>query len=156
LIGTADLIAQMADRCYLEKCRDRLYKEFVVGGVAIDNAKPGEYMVRYKSGKDLLRKTPTFYQQVTRDRLNSKFNRVYRYIEVLYSGQNPYIDAIRHNITHLVRILESNDWSLLRREPAYFLGIANAVQDIEQLVATQLASLTGVGIKSDGPLLMPG
>ena len=29
LLGTADLIAQMADRCYLEKCRDRLYKEFV-------------------------------------------------------------------------------------------------------------------------------
>ncbi len=25
LLGTADLIAQMADRCYLEKCRDRLY-----------------------------------------------------------------------------------------------------------------------------------
>ena len=36
LLGTADLIAQMADRCYLEKCRDRLYKEFVLGGVAIE------------------------------------------------------------------------------------------------------------------------
>ena len=34
LIGTADMIAQMADRCYLEKCRDRLYNEFVVGGVS--------------------------------------------------------------------------------------------------------------------------
>jgi len=33
LIGTADMIAQMADRCYLEKCRDRLYAEFVLGGV---------------------------------------------------------------------------------------------------------------------------
>ena len=73
LIGTADLIAQMADRCYLEKCRDRLYKEFVVGGVAIENAKPGEYMVRYKSGLDLLKKTPVFYQQVMRDRLHRKF-----------------------------------------------------------------------------------
>ena len=44
LLGTADLIAQIADRCYLEKCRDRLYKEFVLGGIAIENAKPGEYM----------------------------------------------------------------------------------------------------------------
>ena len=25
LLGTADMLAQMADRCYLEKCRDRLY-----------------------------------------------------------------------------------------------------------------------------------
>lgn len=146
LIGTADLIAQMADRCYLEKCRDRLYKEFVVGGVAVENAKPGEYMVRYESGEDLLVKTPAFYQQVTRDRLNSKFNRVYRYAEVLYGGSNPYIDAIRANITHLVKILETKNWSLLRREPGYFLGIANAVQDIERMVAKQLASLTGNGL----------
>lgn len=155
LIGTADLIAQMADRCYLEKCRDRLYKEFVVGGVAVENAKPGEYMVRYKSGKDLLIKTPAFYQQVTRDRLNSKFNRVYRYAEVLYGGQNPYIDAIRSNITHLVRILETNDWSLLRREPGYFLGISNAVQNIERLVATQLSALSGTRLKPDEALVMP-
>ena len=28
LLGTADMITQMADRCYLEKCRDRLYPEF--------------------------------------------------------------------------------------------------------------------------------
>ncbi|MDH3769187.1 MAG: hypothetical protein OES99_12155, partial [Gammaproteobacteria bacterium] len=35
LLGTADLMAQMADRCYLEKCRDRLYSEFVLGGVAV-------------------------------------------------------------------------------------------------------------------------
>ena len=155
LIGTADLIAQMADRCYLEKCRDRLYNEFVVGGVAVENAKPGEYMVRYKSGKDLLKKTPAFYQQVTRERLNDKFNRAYRYAEVLYGGQNPYIDAIRTNITHLVRVLQTNDWSLLRREPACFLGLMNAVQDIERLVASQLAALTGTCIKNDKPLLMP-
>ena len=155
LIGSADLIAQMADRCYLEKCRDRLYNEFVVGGVAVENARPGEYMVRYKSGNDLLEKTPAFYQQVMRDRLNSKFNRVYRYIEVLYDGENPYIDAIRNNITHLVRILKSGDWSLLRREPAVYLGLGTAVQDIEKLVARQLASFKGSIVKTENPLLMP-
>lgn len=155
LIGTADMVAQMADRCYLEKCRDRLYKEFVVGGVAVENATPGEYMVRYKSGNDLLVKTPAFYQQVMRDRLNTKFNRAYRYIEVLYGGQNPYIDAIRNNITHLVRVLESGDWSLLRREPSVYVGIAAAVQDIEQLVAKQLASLKGSSLHGDESMLMP-
>ncbi len=155
LIGTADLIAQMADRCYLEKCRDRLYGEFVVGGVAVENASPGEYMVRYKSGEDLLRKTPMFYQQVMRERLNAKFNRVYRYIEVLYDGRNPYIEAIRNNITHLVRVIESGDWSLLRRQPACFLGIAAAVQDIERLVAAQLDSFKGIAIDADEPLIMP-
>jgi hypothetical protein len=156
LIGTADMIAQMADRCYLEKCRDRLYQEFVVGGVAVENSAAGEYMVRYKSGKDLLRKTPAFYQQVMRERLNSKFNRAYRYIEVLYSGHNPYIEAIKVNMTHLVRILETGDWSQLRREPSFFLGVANAVHDIEQLVAKHLASFKGASPAAiDKPLLMP-
>ena len=154
LLGTADLIAQMADRCYLEKCRDRLYKEFVVGGIAVENAKPGEYMVRYKSGQDLLRKTPVFYQQVMRDRLHRKFNRVYRYIEVLYDGKNPYIEAIGNNIAHLVRVIESGNWSLLRRQPPYFLGIVNAVNELESLVRRQLSSLTGRAIETN-TLLMP-
>ncbi len=154
LIGTADMIAQMADRCYLEKCRDRLYKEFVVGGVAVENASPGEYMVRYTSGQDLLRKTPTFYQQVMRDRLHTKFNRAYRYMEVLYDGRNPYIEAIRNNIAHLVRVIETGDWGLLRRQPPYFLGIVNAVNDLEYLVRRQLSALKGKITPVD-TLLMP-
>ena len=155
LIGTADMIAQMADRCYLEKCRDRLYSEFVVGGVAVENPGPGEYVVRYKSGKDLLSKTPAFYQQVMRERLNEKFNRAYRYIEVLYAGSNPYIDAIRANMTHLVRILETGNWALLRRQPACYLGVASAIKEIEQLVARQLNAFKGNRVKTDSTLVMP-
>ena len=34
MIASSDLMVQTADRCYLEKCRDRLYPEFVLGGVA--------------------------------------------------------------------------------------------------------------------------
>jgi len=138
LLGTADLIAQMADRCYLEKCRDRLYKEFVLGGIAVENAGPGEYMVRYESGIDLLRKTPGFYQQVSKERLQLKFNRSYRYVEVLYDGRNPYVEAIKMNLMHLIRVLKSGDWRLLRRSPPYFVGVNDAIQNIETLVDRQL------------------
>ena len=155
LIGTADMIAQMADRCYLEKCRDRLYSEFVVGGVAVEDAGPGEFVVRYKSGNDLLSKTPAFYQQVMRERLNEKFSRAYRYIEVLYDGDNPYLDAIGANMSHLVHILKTGNWSLLRREPAFFLGIAGAVKDIEQLVKRQLGAFAGLTPRVDNSLVMP-
>jgi hypothetical protein len=154
LIGTADLIAQMADRCYLEKCRDRLYQEFVVGGVAVENSTPGQYMVRYESGTDLLSKTPAFYEEVMRDRLHRKFNRAYRYIEVLYAGQNPYIESIRNNMSHLGRIIEEGDWSLLRRKPPIFLGV-NAANDLGHLVSLQLGALAGKAIRIDGTLLMP-
>jgi hypothetical protein len=141
LLGTADLMAQMADRCYLEKCRDRLYKEFVVGGIAVENASPGEYMVRYESGIDLLRKTPTFYQQATKGRLQKTFNRAYRYIEVLYDGQNPYVDAIRNNLTHLVRVLKSDSWQLLRREPPVFVGELDADASMDAVAQRLLAAI---------------
>ncbi len=155
LIGTADLIAQMADRCYLEKCRDRLYREFVLGGVAVENTKPGEYKVRYTSGEDLLKKTPFFYQQVSRDRLNLKFNRSYRYMEVVFDGRNPYIDAIRANMTHLIRIIQSGDWSQLRRKPPFFLGVMASAKDVEKLVKSQLSTYKGRLIESQHPLFMP-
>ena len=153
LLGTADLIAQMADRCYLEKCRDRLYKEFVLGGVAIDTAKPGEYRVRYESGIDLLRKTPVFYQQVSRDRLYAKFNRAYRYFEVVFDGQNPYVDAIRNNMEHLVKVLKSGDWDMLRRHPPCFLGEDDAADFMERLVRSRLDAIPPDKTASTGSFL---
>jgi len=141
LLGTADLIAQMADRCYLEKCRDRLYQEFVLGGIAVEKSGPGKYIVRYESGDELLRKTPAFYREVSNDRLNRKFNRAYRYIEVLFDGQNPYVEAIKTNLAHLVRVLKDDEWDLLRRSPPYFLGVSDAIPVIEKLVNQQLATI---------------
>ena len=67
LLGTADLVAQMADRCYLEKCRDRLYSEFVLGGLAISEEDDGTTQIAFQSGEDLLKKTPLFYENVTRE-----------------------------------------------------------------------------------------
>jgi len=141
LLGTADLIAQLADRCYLEKCRDRLYKEFVLGGIAIEQAKPGQFTVRYESGIDLLKQTPSFYEQVSRERLQKKFNRAYRYIETLYDGQNPYVDSIRNNLAHLMRVLKSGDWGLLRRNPPVFVSDSDTTIEVDELVASQLAAL---------------
>ena len=56
-LGSADIIAQMSDRCYLEKCRDRLYPEFVEGGITKKKTVKGEVVV-FASADDLLRKTP--------------------------------------------------------------------------------------------------
>ena len=85
LLGTADMIAQMADRCYLEKCRDRLYAEFVLGGVALPFTE-GNPQVKYASGLDLLRQTPEFVAEVRAKRLDGDFQAAYRYLEILYGG----------------------------------------------------------------------
>ena len=78
LLGTADLIAQMADRCYLEKCRDRLYPEFVLGGIAAAPGSDGAMQVRYSSGLDLLRQTPQFVRETRMQRLEGEFGHAYR------------------------------------------------------------------------------
>jgi hypothetical protein len=119
MLGTADMIAQMADRCYLEKCRDRLYAEFVVGGVALPFSS-GNPQVKYASGLDLLRQTPEFVMDVRTKRLDGDFGAAYRYLEILYGGRNPYIEAIERNIEYLRQILRSENWQLLRRRPPIF------------------------------------
>jgi hypothetical protein len=120
LLGTADMIAQMADRCYLEKCRDRLYAEFVLGGVALPSAMSGGRQVRYASGLDLLRQTPDFVAEVRAKRLDGEFHAAYRNLEILYGGTNPYIEAIDRNVDFLKQILRSENWRLLRRKPPIF------------------------------------
>ncbi len=119
LLGTADMITQMADRCYLEKCRDRLYPEFVLGGVAMAAGAEGQ-QVRYASGLDLLRQTPQFVADTRAKRLDRDFGRSYRYLEVLFDGRNPYIDGIERNMQFLQQILRSESWRLLRRNPPLY------------------------------------
>jgi hypothetical protein len=142
LLGTADLIAQMADRCYLEKCRDRLYPEFVLGGVAITwQGQGGAPTVRYQSGTDLLLQTPGFYKEVVKKRLDREFNKAYRYIEVLYDGFNPYIQFIERNIAYLEHVIDTGDWPALRRTPPCYTANENPVSVANALVNRRLAAL---------------
>lgn len=120
LLGTADMLAQLSDRCYLEKCRDRLYPEFVLGGVALGPTGIGTATVKYASGLDLLRQTPGFVAATRRTRLDGEFGRAYRHVEVLFDGSNPYIEAIDRNLAYLEQVLRSESWRMLRRNPPLF------------------------------------
>jgi hypothetical protein len=134
LIGTADMIAQMADRCYLEKCRDRLYPEFVLGGMALPIASNGGHDVKYASGLDLLRQTPEFMDETRRKRLDTAFEQAYRYIEVLYNGENPYIESIERSLAYLRQILRSESWRMLRRSPQVYAAQPDTLQNVRGLM----------------------
>jgi hypothetical protein len=134
LLGTADMVAQIADRCYLEKCRDRLYAEFVLGGVALPVAANGGRQVKYASGLDLLRQTPEFVAEVRTKRLDGEFHRAYRFVEALYGGRNPYLEAIDRNMEYLRQILRSENWRLLRRSPPIFAASADPMSTMRGLM----------------------
>ncbi len=117
LLGTADLISQMSDRCYLEKCRDRLYQEFVICGLAgYQQLAHSHEGTLFTSAQDLLVKTPWFYRNSVMKRLDRSFKRAFDYANIHFNGTNPYMNFISKNIEHLEELNEHGDYSLLKRK----------------------------------------
>jgi len=142
LLGTADLIAQMADRCYLEKCRDRLYPEFVLGDVAVNTEATGSFAM-YQTSRDLLHKTIDFYQQSAYKRLHKSFNRAYRFIEAVFVNNcNPYMLFIDKNLKFLETIKQDGDWSRLRRRPPCIMPDPNGEARVLTLAMRRLRELS--------------
>jgi hypothetical protein len=116
MLGSADIIAQMADRCYLEKCRDRLYPEFVAGGLATRRDAEGMEEVVFASGEDLVIKTPQFFRGASK-RLNLDLGGCYSYAQKHFGGQNLYVEELQKNIRFAQEIGKDNDPSILKRKP---------------------------------------
>jgi len=116
LLGSADIIAQMSDRCYLEKCRDRLYPEFVDGGIARKRLPGGAEEIVFSSGDDLVLKTAKFYVRASQ-RLESDLGGVHRFAEQHFSGHDLYIEHVRKNVEFAKSLEANHDTSVLKRVP---------------------------------------
>lgn len=117
MVATADLMSQLADRCYLEKCRDFLYEEFFHAGLA--RGKDGSNsQAPYLSPEDLLGKTTGFWKRLVAVRLDRELDGVYRYFGRHFGGIDPYGLAIERNMAFLGELIVSGDFSRLRRRPA--------------------------------------
>jgi hypothetical protein len=114
MLGSADIVAQMSDRCYLEKCRDRLYPEFVAGGIASRRTAEGGQHVVFASGKDLVAKTPDFFDGAA-SRLNYDLGGCYTYAQQHFGGQDLYLEEIFKNIDFAKGL--SADAERLKRVP---------------------------------------
>jgi hypothetical protein len=121
MLGTADIIAQMSDRCYLEKCRDRLYPEFVLGGLAGRRRVGLRQLPLFTSGEDLVHKTPAFYQMAIK-RLDLQLARSYELARRHFGGDNPYLDEMSKNLRYAQRVAATPRSELLRRRPPVTLA----------------------------------
>lgn len=115
LVGTADLIGQMSDRMYLEKCREFLYSEFVWGSIARETLADGREIVRYSSPEDLMLKTPGFYEYVARTRMEKKLGGAERYAAAHFDGPDLYQTEIGHNMRFLSDAIKQADLKRMRR-----------------------------------------
>jgi len=103
-VGSADLMAQMADRLYLEKLL-LLFKEFE------EAALPG-----FDSEVELLRKTVWFYETIAKKRLKQDLGKIYLNMRHHFLGRwkvdrDLYVEAIEKNIDyikHLSRLCKKN------------------------------------------------
>ena len=155
LLGTADMIAQMADRCYLEKCRDRLYAEFVLGGVALPFSE-GYPQVKYASGLDLLRQTPEFVSDTRAKRLDGISTAPTATSRSSSAGSNPYLEAIDRNLEYLRQILRSENWRLLRRSPPIFAAVDDPMSTMRGLMLGYIKRVWSAGQLGEPPTATRG
>ena len=111
LLGTADLMSQLADRDYLEKCREFLFAEFSAFGLA------GGSGMAYPTPEILLQKTPAFYTGLLRLRIHDEYAAADRFMAAHFDGICPYAAAIERNFNFLQQVLNDADFSRLRRLP---------------------------------------
>ena len=100
VVGTADLVGQMADRAYLEKLLF-LYFEF-------KEAKMGDF----KDMHDLLARTHDFYA-MTRQKLDGGLGSYYNYLVSHFKDwfkveKNYYMDSIDKNIQYLLKVISES------------------------------------------------
>ena len=116
MLATADLLSQVADRCYLEKCRDFLYAEFVEAGLARGaHGRNGDAL--YKNPEHLLRKTPEFCRRQVVERLDRDLAGMHRLMHTHFGGLDPYGQAMSRNLAYLERVLTRGAFDTLRRKP---------------------------------------
>ena len=111
MIGTADIISQLADRCYLEKCRDFLFIEFSAIGLA------GSPDLPYPDPETLLRNTPAFFTGLLSQRIKKEYGAADRYTKIHFGGTCPYEVAINRNFRFLAEILAESNLARLNRHP---------------------------------------
>jgi hypothetical protein len=121
MLGTADILAQMSDRCYLEKCRDRLYPEFALARLAVRNHAVRRTLPSFASGEDLVQKTPGFYQGAVM-RLELQLARAYEFAARHFGGSNLYLEEMKKNIRYAETVAQRPASEMLRRHPPHTLA----------------------------------
>lgn len=102
-LGTADLLGQMAATDYVDKL-PILYSEFAEAARGNDGKmKAGGF---FASAEDLMQKTPIFWDNYVRRKIDHDFQHLYSSLNDPYpDGPNPYLNRIEANMARLRREL---------------------------------------------------
>jgi hypothetical protein len=120
VLGTADLLGQMAADDYVEKL-PILYAEFAEASRFAKQK--ANYVSIFSSEGDLLAKTPIFWENYVKPKLDRELGGLHRFLNNPYpEGPNWYLDRIENNIEKLRRLLAGETAKFLRNRPTYVLA----------------------------------
>ena len=119
IVGTADLMAQIADRYYLEKLL-LLFQEFQEAGIP-----------DFVNELDLLKKTEGFYKNVAKKRLADDFSGVSKHMAAHFKNRwdvdkDLYSESIQKNIDYLRVLLTKVGDSILTVKETLRRGLSNS------------------------------
>ena len=99
-LGTADYLGQMSAPDYPDELED-LFHEFQEADEFVHV--PLSRRI-FKSASDLIERTPTFWQQFVRRKLEFEFQGMYRFLADPHAGgRNLYLEAVERNIVEIGR-----------------------------------------------------
>lgn len=119
IVGSADLMAQIADRYYLEKLL-LLFQEFQEAGIP-----------DFVSELDLLKKTEGFYKNVAKKRLAEDFSGVSKHMAAHFKNrwnvdEDLYSESIQKNIDYLRLLLKKAGDNILSVKETLRRGLNNS------------------------------
>ena len=102
-LGTADLLGQMAAEDYVEKL-PVLYAEFAEAAHYPHDESSN--IATFSGSDDLIQKTPGFWENYVRPKLEQDFGGLYRFLNDPFpSGRNAYVERVEVNMKRLRRSL---------------------------------------------------
>lgn len=104
-MASADLLGQMAADDYIEKL-PILYDEFVEAVQFTGDKR--HFVASFTSLADLVKKTPSFWEDLVKTKLENELGGVYHFLSNPYpAGPNDYVDKINANIARLKKRLQT-------------------------------------------------
>ena len=98
-LATADLLGQMAADDYLEKLPE-LFEEFAEAAAYTGDSH--SFVASFSSAAELIARTPVFWEQFVKPKLERDFGGLYRFLNDPYpDGSNFYLQRIEANMARL-------------------------------------------------------
>jgi hypothetical protein len=100
-LASGDILGQMAANDYVDKL-PTLFSEFAEATRFSHD--PTHFVASFSSAADLIEKTPLFWEQFVKPKLENEFLGLYHFLRNPYpSGPNQYVEAIQANLARLAK-----------------------------------------------------